>query len=114
MMNAAGKDTAMASMDCLAPRGMLVFYGNSSGSPPAIEPLLLSEKGSLSVCRPKLHDFMRDESETNWRGQQIMGPPGGLHPIKLTLQGVVPLAKVREAHMLIESGATTGKILLKI
>ncbi len=63
------------------------------------------------MCRPKLHDYMCDENETNWRANEIFG---GLHPLKLTLQGIFPIEKVQEAHKLIESGLTDGKILLKI
>jgi NADPH2:quinone reductase len=52
--DSVGKDTFMDSLDCLAPLGLMVSYGNSSG-PVAPFPLsLLSQKGSLFVTRPML------------------------------------------------------------
>jgi NADPH2:quinone reductase len=55
--DAVGKDTFMGSLDCLRPRGLMVTYGNASGRPPALDPLLLSEKGSLFVTRPTLAHY---------------------------------------------------------
>ena len=42
-----GKSTALQSLDCLAPLGMLVIFGNSSGNAPAIDPSLLASKEVL-------------------------------------------------------------------
>src|SRR5512137_2633550 len=52
-----GKDTFPASLDCLAPRGMWVSYGNASGPVPPFDILLLSAKGSLYATRPTLVTF---------------------------------------------------------
>ena len=52
-----GKDTALQSLDCLAPLGMLVVFGNSSGNAPAIDPGLLASKGSLFLTRPTLMTY---------------------------------------------------------
>ena len=49
-----GKDTFPASLDCLSPRGLLVSFGNSSGSIANFDILLLSQKGSLYATRPTL------------------------------------------------------------
>jgi NADPH2:quinone reductase len=55
-----GKDTFMASLDCVRPFGMLVNYGNASGHVPPLDLMLLSKKGSLSVCRPGVSHFLAD------------------------------------------------------
>ena len=52
-----GKSTALQSLDCLAPLGMLVIFGNSSGNAPAIDPSLLASKGSLFLTRPTLMTY---------------------------------------------------------
>lgn len=53
-----GRDTFMASIDSLAPLGMMVSYGNASGPAPAIEPGLLAQKGSLFLTRPTLFHYI--------------------------------------------------------
>ena len=58
-----GKDTFSGSLDCLAVRGMMVSFGNSSGPVPAFEPGLLSAKGSLYLTRPTLFHYTRTSKE---------------------------------------------------
>ena len=55
--DSVGKDTALLSLDCLSPLGLLVIFGNSSGNAPPIEPGLLAAKGSLFVTRPTLFNY---------------------------------------------------------
>jgi len=50
--DSVGQTTFLKSLDCLKPRGMMVSFGQSSGLVPAIEPLLLSAKGSLTSPGP--------------------------------------------------------------
>jgi NADPH2:quinone reductase len=58
-----GKDTFLRSLDCLAPRGIMVTYGNASGPAPDISPLLLSQKGSLFLTRPTLASYTATRAE---------------------------------------------------
>jgi NADPH2:quinone reductase len=58
-----GKDTFMGSIDCLAPRGLMVTYGNASGPVPDVSPLLLSQKGSLFLTRPTLGHYTATREE---------------------------------------------------
>ena len=51
--DSVGKDTLMASLDSLQPRGTLVSNGTSSG-PVVIDTMLLAVKGSLWVTRPAM------------------------------------------------------------
>src|SRR3954447_18731940 len=60
VFDGVGKDTFMASLDCVRPFGMLVNYGNASGHPPPLDLLLLAKKGSLSVSRPALSRLTAD------------------------------------------------------
>ena len=58
--DSVGKETWEASLDCLAPRGMLVSFGNSSGPADPFAPGILAAKGSLFVTRPSLVHYTRD------------------------------------------------------
>lgn len=52
-----GRDTLMASLDCLAPLGMMVSFGNASGPVAQFEPALLAQKGSLFQTGPTLFHY---------------------------------------------------------
>nr|MCU0987990.1 quinone oxidoreductase [Acetobacteraceae bacterium] len=52
-----GKDTFAGSIDSLRPLGMMVAFGNASGPVPPVDPLLLSQKGSLFLTRPTLMHY---------------------------------------------------------
>ena len=58
-----GKDTFEAGLDCLAPRGVMVTYGNSSGPVAPFAPGILAGKGSLYVTRPTLAHYTRSREE---------------------------------------------------
>src|SRR5207248_8907128 len=68
-----GKDTFMGSLDCLSLRGLLVYFGNSSGAVPPFEPLVLSQKGSLYLTRPTLASYARDARELNEGADDLFG-----------------------------------------
>ena len=55
--DSVGKDTWNASLDCLAPLGLMVSYGNASGPVPPVDIGILSAKGSLYVTRPNLATY---------------------------------------------------------
>ena len=57
-----GKDTFMQSLDCIKPRGMMVTYGNASGSVPPIDVGILGVKGSLKLTRPTVMTYAHDRS----------------------------------------------------
>ena len=58
-----GKDTFMAGLDCLQPRGIMVTYGNASGPVDPFAPGILAAKGSLFVTRPTLGHYTRTAEE---------------------------------------------------
>jgi NADPH2:quinone reductase len=60
VFDGVGRDTFIASLDCVRPFGMLVNYGNASGHPPPLDLLLLAKCGSLAVCRPALSSLTAD------------------------------------------------------
>ena len=58
-----GKDTFLAGLDCLKPRGIMVTFGNASGQVEPFSPALLAAKGSLFVTRPMLGHYTSTPAE---------------------------------------------------
>jgi NADPH2:quinone reductase len=106
-----GKDTLLPSLDCLAPFGKLVNYGNASGPAPAVDPMLLSAKGSLSLARLAVGDHVRAPADYLGYSAEVLDlcGRGVLRP---HLGAVLPLAEAAEAHRMIEAGLGPGAIVL--
>jgi NADPH:quinone reductase len=109
--DSVGKDTFLGSLDCLRPLGMLVSYGNASGKPPAIEPTVLSDKGSLFLTRPTLFHY------TARREALLVAAKALFHVVrsgvvKAEIGQTYALKDVAQAHRDLESRSTTGASLL--
>ena len=111
--DSVGASTFMKSLDSLKPRGMMVTYGNASGPVPAIEPLLLNQKGSIFLTRPSLAAYAANREELLWRaGDLFKWIQSG--ELKLRIEHTYPLADARTAHEDLEGRRTTGKLLLHV
>ena len=109
--DSVGRTTWQKSLDCLAPRGMLVLYGQSSGAVPPIDPQWLAQKGSLFVTRPTLGHYLLTREELDWRsGELFQWIQNGT--IQVRIDKTFPLADAAEAHRYLEARKTTGKVLL--
>jgi NADPH2:quinone reductase len=110
--DSVGKSTWEKSMNCLRPRGYLVLFGNASGAVPPIDPLLLSQKGSLYLTRPTLVSYTLTRDELLGRANDILSwvDSGKLN---VRIDRVVPLADAADAHRALESRATKGKVLIQ-
>jgi NADPH2:quinone reductase len=106
-----GKDTFMGSLDCLSMRGMLVYFGNSSGAVPAFEPLTLAQKGSLYLTRPTLAHYMRDAQELKETADDLFAVIAS-GAVKIAVNQRFKLADVRAAHEALHSRQTTGATVL--
>jgi NADPH2:quinone reductase len=109
--DSVGKATAEKSIDCLAPLGMMVFYGNSSGPVPPIEPLLLSRKGSLFLTRPSLGHYVADRASLEARSGELLREAAAGR-LKVRVDRALPLAEAAAAQRALEARETTGKVLL--
>lgn len=109
--DSVGAATFEASLDSLALRGMLVTYGNASGPAPAVAPLELARRGSLFLTRPTLFHYATPD-RLPAMAEELFGLllDGVLKPAAPT---VFPLDGAGEAHRLLESGRSTGSIVLK-
>ncbi|MDW8437305.1 MAG: quinone oxidoreductase [Chloroherpetonaceae bacterium] len=111
VFDSVGKDTWEKSLNSLAPRGMMVSYGNASGAVPPFSPLLLSQKGSIFLARPALHHFTATREELLTRaGDVFRWIESG--ELKLRIEHRFALDEARQAHEALEGRKTTGKILL--
>ncbi len=109
--DAVGKATLLASLDCLAPRGLLVAFGNASGRPDPLDPLLLAAKGSLYLTRPMLGDYVRTREELTQSANALFDVLAR-GAVKVTIGQHFPLAAAADAHRALESRTTTGSTVL--
>ncbi|MBN4046549.1 quinone oxidoreductase [bacterium AH-315-P15] len=109
--DAVGKDTWEASLDSLAPLGMMVSYGNASGPAPDFSPLVLSAKGSLFLTRPTLfHYTATPEALARTAGDLMDVVASGA--VKIEVNQSYALADVVQAHKDLEGRKTTGATVL--
>ena len=105
-----GKTTFQQSVSCLGRRGVMALYGAASGNPDPVDPRMFAA-GSLYLTRPGLGDYTVDRAELEQRAGEVLGwvADGRL---KLHIGHELPLSEAAEAHRLLESRATVGKLLL--
>ena len=106
-----GKDTFQGSLDSLAPRGMLVSFGNASGPVPAFEPGILATKGSLFFTRPSLIHYTATREEL-LESANALFEVVGKGAVKIEVNQSYPLKDAAKAHRDLEARKTTGSTIL--
>jgi len=109
--DSVGKDTFMASLDCLKPLGMMVSYGNASGPAPAIAPLELARRGSLFLTRPMLFDYIAAPADLRKAAAELFAMVGS-GVLKVRIGQTYPLTDIARAHADLEARRTTGSTVL--
>jgi NADPH2:quinone reductase len=111
--DSVGKDTWERSLDCLAPFGLMVTFGNASGPVPSFSPLVLSLKGSLYVTRPTLGTHLAQRAIGEQMAAELfeMVTSG---KVKIEISGRYPLEHVADAHHDLEGRKTTGSLILTV
>jgi NADPH2:quinone reductase len=109
--DSVGKTTFLKSLNVLAPRGMLVTFGQSSGAVPPVDPLLLSQRGSLFLTRPVLWHYIATRDALLARANDTLAWVAEGR-VKVRIDSEYPLAAVADAHRRLESRRSSGKILL--
>ncbi len=109
--DSVGATTFEGSLDCLAPRGLLALFGQSSGPAPPLDPQVLNRKGSLFLTRPTLAHYVATREELLERADELFGwiAAGRL---TVNIHADFPLAQASRAHQALESRETSGKVLL--
>jgi NADPH2:quinone reductase len=110
--DSVGRTTFDGSLDCVARRGMMVLFGQSSGPVPPVDPQVLNRKGSLFLTRPNLSHYLATPEELAARADDLLGwiSDGWL---RVHIDRTFPLAEAAEAHRALESRRTVGKVLLE-
>jgi NADPH2:quinone reductase len=109
--DSVGKTTFEKSLDCLAPRGTLVLFGQSSGPVSPFDPGILASKGSLFLTRPSLAHYSATRDELLARAKDVLSWVSS-GQVRLRIERTFPLSEVAEAHRQIEGRLTTGKLLM--
>ena len=109
--DAVGRDTFEGSLDCLAPRGMLVSFGQSSGKIDPFDLGILSAKGSLYLTRPTLMTYTASRTDLEASAQALFDVVGR-GAVRITVNQTFPLAEAAAAHRALESRRTTGSTIL--
>ena len=109
--DSVGKTTFEKGLNLLRPRGMMVLYGASSGAVAPVDPLVLTQKGSIFLTRPSLGNYIATPRELQERAGAVFGMIRD-GKLKLRIEHVYPLAEARQAHRDLEGRKTTGKLLL--
>lgn len=110
--DSVGRDTFQQSLDCLAPLGMLVSFGNASGPAPDVSPLQLAAKGSLFFTRPTLMHYTRTPAllqETADDLFEILSAGA----VRVAPPTEYALADAAQAHRDLEARKTTGSVILR-
>lgn len=109
--DSVGVATFEKSLNCLRPRGLMALFGQSSGPVPPINLQVLNAKGSLFVTRPYLGHYILTRSELMSRaGDVLIWTASG--ELRVRIDRALPLSQAAEAHKLLQSRQTAGKLLL--
>lgn len=105
-----GKDTWETSLDCVAPRGLLVSFGNASGAVSGVNLGILASKGSLYVTRPTLATYAVPAALQGMANELFEIVSSG--KVKIDVNHRYPLAEAAKAHVELSARRTTGSTVL--
>ena len=109
--DSVGKDTWDRSLDCLAPFGLMVSFGNASGPVPPFSILQLSAKGSLYVTRPTLSTHLANRDVAQRMADDLFGMVTS-GKVKIEAAQRYQLAEAAQAHIDLEARKTIGSSVL--
>ncbi|WP_043832572.1 quinone oxidoreductase family protein [Muricoccus aerilatus] len=109
--DSVGRDTFEASLDCLAPFGLLVSYGNASGPVTGVDLGILAAKGSLFVTRPTLATHTAKRADLLAMAADLFDVVSS-GKVKIEVRQKYALRDAAEAHIALEARKTTGSTIL--
>ena len=106
-----GKDTFNDSLDCLAPLGLMVSFGNASGAVAPVHIGVLAQKGSLFLTRPTLVNYTSSREDLLTAARELFAvvKKGA---VQIKVNQTYPLREAAQAHSDLESRKTTGQTVL--
>lgn len=111
VFDSVGKRTFSTSLDCLAPRGMLVSFGNASGVVPPVDLLALGGARSLYLTRPTLGAYIATRAELADASRALFEVVGDA-AVKVDIGRTYALRDAATAHRDLEARRTTGSTVL--
>ena len=109
--DSVGKDTFMASLDCLRPLGLLVSFGNSSGKVTPFDIGILSQKGSLYLTRPTMATYTATRFDLEATAKEVFDVIRS-GKVKVEVRHTYPLAMAEQVHRDLEGRRTVGSIVM--
>jgi NADPH2:quinone reductase len=109
--DSVGKSTFVGSLDCLRPLGLMVSFGNASGSVPPFEPRLLTQKGSLYLTRPTLVTYTASRADLEATAKDLFDVVLS-GKVKIEIHQTYPLTDAHHVHRDLEGRKTTGSIVM--
>ena len=111
VFDSVGKATFSGSLECLAPRGMLVLFGQSSGVVPPVEPSRLASGGSLFLTRPSLAHYVGTREELVQSAGRLFDLVGR-GAVRIDVGQTYSLRDAAQAHRDLEGRKTIGSTVL--
>jgi len=109
--DSVGRTTFERSLNCLAPRGYLVLFGQASGAVPPIDLQILAQKGSLFITRPTMASYILTREALLERAEAVLGWVSSGR-LRVRIDRTFPLVQAADAHRALAGRVTTGKLLL--
>ena len=109
--DSVGRDTFTTSLDCLAPLGLMVSYGNASGPVPPIDIGILAAKGSLFLTRPTLGSYTTRRADLEATANDLFDVVRQ-GAVKIRVNQTFKLSEAAAAHTALEARQTTGSTVL--
>lgn len=108
VFDSLGKATLRDSMRATRKRGLVINYGNVSGSVKDLDPYELGEAGSLFLTRPRLADHMADAATVQRRADDIFAAilDGSL---RIEITDRYAFGEIALGHARIEAREQVGK-----
>jgi NADPH:quinone reductase len=111
--DSVGKDTFYKSLDCLAPLGLMVSFGQSSGAIGPVDIGILAGKGSLFLTRPTLNTYTANREDLLTAARELFDVVQS-GAVKLAINQTYPLSDAARAHRDLEGRKTTGSTVLTV
>jgi NADPH2:quinone reductase len=112
IIDGVGKSTFKGDLEAAALRGHIVIFGAASGPGDPISPNALMPR-SISLSGGRLANFIGTRQELMRRANDVIaGIRAGW--LKLNIGAVLPIEQAIEAHRLLESRQTQGKLILMV
>ncbi len=109
--DSVGRTTFDGSLDCLAPLGLMVSFGNASGPPPPVELGMLALRGSLFITRPTLMTYTASDEDLREAARALFEVVAD-GTVKVEIHQRYALADAARAHQDMEARRTTGATVL--